>query len=141
MPQARKHSKRIRKNREFLCYLCKKSGSGKKCASLIREASNEELKTLCEIALNLLKGNIDLNKRDYNKFGKKKNLLRYLADGNIAIRKKRTALIQKGKGFFLPLLAGTVAPIIASLFSKVSFLFLIRYLCSCELQYQKSNNF
>ena len=63
--------KRIKENQDFLCHLCKNKNKNKR-KNLIENASREEIYTLCEIILNILKGNINISKEDRDKLTKKK---------------------------------------------------------------------
>lgn len=82
---------------------------------ILAQSPDSLVKALCEIALNLVKGNIPLTTCQLKKLKKQKNIFRLLADKKKSLKKKRAALRQKG-GFIFPLLA-TLAPVFGSLIS------------------------
>jgi len=59
---------------------------------------------LSEICANLLAGNIELSPTERTKLRRYKTLLRTIASRTLTLDDKRSVLIQKGKGFFAPLL-------------------------------------
>lgn len=72
------------------------------------------MKTICECALNTVRGNVDLTKTEKRRLKKHKQLLRRLASDRGGLKSKRRIIIQHGSGF-LPML---IAPILGSLFSR-----------------------
>lgn len=105
---------RIERNKEFICFICK--AKGKQLKSLMQNATDDQIKTLNEIALNVINGNVPLSKQTFSKLGKGKKLLRIMADKKLSAKKKRKG-IQKG-GWILPLLASTVLPMIVDAIQK-----------------------
>lgn len=83
---------------------------------IIAKAGPDFINALCEITLNVLRGNIPLTKHQYNKLKKKKSVIRLVADKKVKLLKKRKTITQHG-GFLLPLL-GAAIPFVASLFNR-----------------------
>lgn len=83
---------------------------------ILHTASDEFILTLCEIALNILRGTIPLTSAQYKKLCKKKTLIKLMADKKIGLHKKRLTINQKG-GFLLPLLS-VALPFITSLITS-----------------------
>jgi hypothetical protein len=79
-------SERVMRHKEFLHYLAK--AGTRQLHSLLKSASDSEFKTICELALNYIHGNLnsseDLERRE--------NFLRTLASRSIGIEKKREIL-------------------------------------------------
>ena len=103
---------RLRQNKGFLCHACE--ARGKSLKHLLRYATHDQLKTLSEIALNILEGNVPLSERQKKKLAPYKNVVRLLARKNVPLREKQVAM-QKGAGI-LPLLASAVIPALIELF-------------------------
>ena len=83
---------------------------------ILQSASDELILTLCEVALNILRGTIPLTKAQYRKLEKKKTAIKFIADKKIGVLKKRLAINQQG-GFILPLLSVAI-PFITSLIAS-----------------------
>lgn len=103
---------RIFKNKNFLQLLCSSNKKQKKV--LIENASSDQIKSICEIIINLLRGNIKLDEHDLEKLRKKKKSFREIVKkGSI---KRRKYLIQKG-GFIqylIPALVSGLATVLSS---------------------------
>lgn len=72
------------------------------------------VKCICEVCLNLLKGNVPVNKHQKKKLRRHKNIIRKLSR-NVKNIKNKKKLLQKGGGVFLPLLFSIIGPIISKL--------------------------
>jgi hypothetical protein len=84
---------------------------------LLRNCDPEIIKTICEIAINTLNGNIKVSKNNFAEFKKHKIFLRKLACPKSSLKSKRKIIVQKGG--FLPALLGTViSGVIGNLLSK-----------------------
>jgi hypothetical protein len=87
----------------------------------LKRASADEVRSLCECALNVCNGNIPLNKKQFGQLKKHKKILKTLAFTKSSPWKKRRVLLQEGG--FLPVLASTalsfLGPIIASAIEKL----------------------
>lgn len=106
----------VLKNKNFLQLLTKSNKKIQK--SMIKNASKEQIKSICEIVLNLLSGNIKLDQEDLSKLYKKRNSLRELIKKQ-SIKKKKY-LIQKGGfiQFLIPALISGLATVISSVIQK-----------------------
>lgn len=81
---------------------------------LLRKAPDPVVKSICNAALNALKGKIKLSKRTKQVLKRYKSPIVKLVDPKPSIRSKRRALVQKGGAFFLPLLLATIISQIGS---------------------------
>jgi hypothetical protein len=101
---------RLKNNEAFLRYL--HNASLKRRKQLLKTASPEELKALCECAFNIIRKHVSLTAKQLTQIRKPKNkkLIYQLADKRIPLERKRKLVVQSGGFFPLALLA----PIIAS---------------------------
>lgn len=83
---------------------------------IVNNASTDFIDSLCEIALNVLRGNIPLTDKQFALLKKKKKIIRLVADKKVKRTKKKKTLNQSG-GFLLPLL-GAAIPFIISLVNR-----------------------
>lgn len=83
---------------------------------ILQAATDELIVTLCEIALNILRGNIPLTEQQYQKLKRRKSDIKLIANKKIGVRRKRKFINQQG-GFLLPLLSIAV-PFITSLIAN-----------------------
>lgn len=74
----------IRRHSHFLQILARSHPSQRR--ALLRTASAQQIKTLCEICLNILAGNVPTNIQKLKKY---KNTLRKLVKKNVVSNKKR----------------------------------------------------
>lgn len=81
--------------------------------SFLCHSSDDFILTLCEIALNVLKGNIPLSKAQYNKLKKQKRLIKLFADKKVSLKRKRQSINQSGG--FLGTLLSVAIPVISGL--------------------------
>ena len=86
--------------------------------NLLKKANLKQIKCLCECALNIAKGNIPLRQSAYKKFKQNKKLLHNLAFQKIPLKHKKQLLIQKGSGFFVPLLVSVIGQALSQLLKK-----------------------
>lgn len=84
-------------------------GKCKNKRALLRKCPNSIIKSVSECALNLLKGNIPLTKRQKNCLAQHKRTLRKLGDKKVPLFKKRRILVQKGEGFLSVLIPAAVS--------------------------------
>jgi len=73
------------------------------------------VKSVCEIALNVLRGRVDLSPEEKKDLHKYRKLLYKLCNSDCTFARKRQALVQTGAGF-LPALLIPALSFIASLF-------------------------
>lgn len=107
-------SSRMQRNLALLEMLYKSTPRMRKV--IVSNAGADFISALCEIALNVLSGNIPLTEQQYSQLKKKKSVVRIVADKRIKILRKRKTINQSG-GFLLPLL-GAAIPFIASLITR-----------------------
>lgn len=81
---------------------------------ILAHCSPDFLKALCEIALNILKGNVKISPSQHKKLQRQKKIIRLLADKRTGLKRKQLALKNQTGGFILPLLS-VVAPLIGEL--------------------------
>ena len=111
---------KIKKHYSFLKYAASLP-AGKERRQLFRNASIDELKSICEICSNITHGNIPMSFKQRKKLCKYKKKIRCLADRKIGLVKKRRTLQQKDQtvqsGGFIGTLLGITIPLLASLIS------------------------
>lgn len=78
-------------------------------SAFLRKCPNSVIKGVCECALNLLKGNVPVTKRQKNRLTPHKRTLRRLGDKKVPLFKKRRLLVQKGNGFLSILIPAAVS--------------------------------
>lgn len=84
-------------------------GKSKHKGALLRKCPNSLIKHVCECALNLLKGNVPITRRQKTRLAPYKRTLRRLADKKVPLFKKRRLLVQKGEGFLSILIPAAVS--------------------------------
>ena len=92
-------SKCTERNIDFLKKIHKSSKSRRN--SFINNCSSDNIAAISEIAHNLLKGNLELSKKDLNKLKRYKGKIRKLASQRTSTNNKKKIIQQGG---FLPLL-------------------------------------
>lgn len=108
---------RIEENKNFLNLLC--NSKRKIQRILIKNASKEQIYSICEIILNILNQNLKIDDKVLKNLSKKKNTLRQLIKkGSL---KKKKYLIQKGGflQFLIPAIITGLASIVSSIIEKV----------------------
>jgi len=101
----------IKKNLKQLKRLSK--AKAKERTSIINNADDELIKSICEIAFNTLNRNAPLSNTQFRKLSKHKHIVRRLSKKGESIKKKKAIIKQKGG--FLPLL---ITPLLALLAAK-----------------------
>lgn len=77
--------------------------------AVLKVLDARKIRSICECAFNLLRGNINLtDKCKLRQLSKHKVTLRQLAKRGDSWKKKRQVLVQKGGGILLPILLSTV---------------------------------
>lgn len=84
--------------------------------AIISTSPNHLIRSICEIADNLLKGNVVLNPVERKRLNKYKRLLRKIVDKNVPLTDKKRALIQQGGA--LPALLIPALTAVASLIGE-----------------------
>ena len=105
----------MKQNADALRFLAKCNPRQRK--AVIQHADNGLLDSLCECALNLLKGHVRLNPKQKKKLSIHKQRLRSLSNKKVARKKKKTILNQHG-GFVGALLAPVLGTIVSLLLKK-----------------------
>ena len=83
--------------------------------AIITNYNQETLKSICECALNVLRGNIPLNACSKRKLRAYKDSIRKIADKSVSLSAKRMFIAQR-EGFFLPLLSAILPTLDGFLF-------------------------
>ena len=86
--------------------------------ALLKAAPEEVIKSICNAAYNVTNGCVKLNKHQKALFRRYKQPITYIVQPNKSIIKKRRVLVQRGGGFFIPLLLSTVLPIVTKLLTR-----------------------
>jgi len=107
---------RIKRHIPFIRQLNNKSEK-KTRDKYIKRASQEEIYTICECALNICKGNVPLSNKQLTKLKKYQRNLHHLAFGKSNLQTKKRYIIQKGGGL-LPIIVASVLPLLAKIFSR-----------------------
>jgi hypothetical protein len=87
--------------------------------AILKGGSDDLIKTLCEICLNVLNGNVKISKKCKTVLNKNKNTLRYLATSHQPISKKRKILVQKG-GFLPIILEGILSGLAGKVLEEIT---------------------
>ena len=92
---------------------------GKRRKELLKEfvGDNRFVTCMSEICLNLLKGHLEVNKRQKTVLSRGKKQLRLLAARSTPLKKKKHILINQSGGFILPLLAAVGGALSSLLFN------------------------
>lgn len=104
-------SLRLKRNLPLLRSLVGATSNERK--AILGHCSSDLILSLCEIALNLLKGRIPLTLTQLKKLKRQKTSIKLFANKRVSLQKKRHSIQQSG-GFILPLLSIAV-PFITSL--------------------------
>lgn len=103
--------------KRFVKYLAV-SKDPKATTAVLKSAPEAVVKSVCNAALNLLKGDINITPNQKKIFKQHKAVISKLASKGIPIKVKRNLLTQKGSGFFIPLLLGSVLTTLGSAIFK-----------------------
>ena len=87
-------------------------------AAVLKTAPDPVIKSVCNAAENVLRGNIRLTPAQKRQFKAKKNLIILLRTKGVSIDCKRKLLSQKGGAFLIPLLISTVLSTLSNTFFK-----------------------
>ena len=106
-------SERLKRNLSVLTDLYRTTARQRK--AILQSASEDLILTFCEIALNILRGNIPLTTKQFQKLKRQKAKIKLFANKKYSLKRKRKA-IQTG-GFLFPLLS-VALPVLTSLFTS-----------------------
>ncbi|KFM82188.1 hypothetical protein X975_00679, partial [Stegodyphus mimosarum] len=88
-------------------------------SDLLCKCPNSVMKTVCECALNLLRGHLSVSSKRKAQLASYKRSLRKLSNKKVPLYKKR-GLVEKGEGFLSVLLPATIS-VISSLIHGVQY--------------------
>ena len=108
-------NKKLLAQEPFLRLLAR-SGS-KRRKRLLQQAPKDELTSLFEICLNIIRGNIPLNSTHYKKLKRHRTLLRTLGDKSVSLQRKKRLVNQKGGA--IGTVVGTIASLVLPLLSRL----------------------
>jgi ABC-type methionine transport system ATPase subunit len=83
-------------------------------SAILRNAPDAVVKKICDIALNALKGDVALTNKAKKLFRQHRDEIRTFASRSVRLPKKREILVQKGSGFWIPALIGSVVGALGS---------------------------
>src|SRR5271163_1381765 len=92
---------RLRQNTAFVTSLCKKGD----CGMILKKATPEQVKTLVDITLNIMKKRIPLSKKGVKFVISKRRELRHVLNPKYSLKSKKRFIVQKGGGIFAPLMS------------------------------------
>ena len=108
-------SKRLREAHPFLHLLSRSSPKRRKL--LLKQATKDELTSVFEICLNILKGNLNIGKgKTYKTLYRQCQLLRKLGDKKVPYKTKRKLVVQKER--FIGTLASIALPLLTGLLGR-----------------------
>jgi hypothetical protein len=100
-------SRRVKEDATLL-----KALTPKERKALLKTCGNDRIKSICECAYNVLRGNVPLSPKQKRQLRKHKQTLRRLVKRGECWSKKRQYLVQRGGGILIPLLLNAVLPTI-----------------------------
>lgn len=106
---------RLVENQDFL----NKCKHRKNCKHAIKNATSDEIKTICECVKNILVGNVPIHPTSVTRLKPYKKQLHTLALKKVPLYKKRQ-ILQSGGGFFLPIIATLASSLISKLINNGS---------------------
>lgn len=101
---------RLRKQGPTLRFLQKAPASVQR--SIIKKASPELVRCICDCAFNILKGNVQISPCHKRKLSKHKTKLRQLTNRRVSIKKKQKSIQTGG---FLSVLLSALAPVLGGI--------------------------
>ena len=107
-------STRLEMTDAFIKVLAKSSAKQRKL--LLRGATNEQLKGLFELCLNIIRGNLPLSNAEFHKLKRHRKTLESLASRRVPLYKKREIVNQKGG--FIGAVANLAIPLLASIIAN-----------------------
>jgi hypothetical protein len=106
-------SQRLKDHSDTLKILAK--CRSKKRNDILKNANDELIRCLCECSSNTIYKNVPLSESQLQKLCPHKNILRFLANRRIGLKKKKLKIIKQRGGFLMPLLVPILTSIIASM--------------------------
>lgn len=105
--------KNLKQHFYFLQSLARSRPKQKK--TILKVANNGQIKSICEVCLNVLKGNLPVNIKKLKKY---KNIIRKLANKSISYGNKKRMLMNQTGGF-LPLIAPAILSALGGIVGRV----------------------
>jgi hypothetical protein len=88
----------------------------KKRTDILKNADDDLIRCICECSANtIIYRNVPLTESQLKKLSPHKNILRYLSNKRIGLKKKKAKIIKQSGGFLLPLLAPILTNILLSI--------------------------
>lgn len=109
-------SRCVTNNAHLLRALAKMSPKRRKV--FLKAADKELIQSICECALNTLKGNVPLQYGQKRSLTRYKRILRKLVKSKCSWKSKKKFLIQKGSGFLPALLVPIIGSILSNLITN-----------------------
>ena len=110
-------SSHLYRNKDFIVKLNKIKKTAPQLRKILKNCTTGEVKALCELCFNILRGNLNICKSRKQKLSKHADMIRFMGDKKIALYKKKGKLL-KGSGIFLSALLPLAITAISSLFKK-----------------------
>ena len=107
-------STRLEMTDAFIKVLARSNANQRKL--LLRGATNEQLKGLFELCLNIIRGNLPVNNKEFRRLKRYRKTLESLASRRVPIYKKREIVNQKGG--FIGAVAKIAIPLLASIIAS-----------------------
>jgi len=111
-------SERVKRNIDFLTVLAKCNKKQRK--ALLEHCDKDLILTLSEIAINVLKGIVNLTSAQKAKLRRYRKQLRALADRQLPLKHKKRHLLQSGGSLLLTLLPPVISALQAVFSSKAA---------------------
>jgi len=100
-------SERVRRNMDFLTVLAKCNKKQRK--ALLEHCDKDLILTICELAINVLKGVVKLSPSQKSKLRRFREQLRRLADRQVPFKHKKRYIVQSGGSILLTLLPPAIS--------------------------------
>ena len=108
-------SERVHRNLDYLSVLAKCNKKQRK--ALLEYCDKDLILTICELAVNVLKGVVKLTPAQKTRMHRFRKQLRTLADKSVPFKHKKQFIVQRGGSLLLSLLPPVIS-MLASLFSS-----------------------
>ena len=105
------------KNRDFITNLNKSKKDKSLFRKLIKKSTSGQVKAICELCFNVLRGNLHICKSRKNKLTPHADMVRYMARKNTPLYQKKLKLLKGSGGVFLSALLPIALSAISTLFN------------------------
>lgn len=89
--------------------------------TILKHASNDEIKSICEICLNITRGNVKISEKCRRALLKYKRALRNISSSKRSLASKRKVIVNQSGGFVPALVAGLISSAVGALLNHVFF--------------------